>query len=529
MTIPRWLTPSDPHAPALWIGEHQWSYRQLLAEGELLARLFGSEDGGPLNVVAILGNHQPHAYAAILAAHRAGVGYLPMNPVTPPQRLADMLTQAGARVVTVPEEGVQTLTQLLPLLDTPITWVRPDATGWGTMPTAFPHHRFLDRADLERAPPAPPLRAPAEDALAYLMFTSGSTGRPKGVPVTFGNLTAYVDYWRNHHPIGAGDRVAQPADLTFDLCIHPIFVSWASGATLCPIPGVSRMAPARFILDTRLTVWVSVPSVAVCLEKLRVLREGVFPSIRLSLFCGEPLPVRTAEAWSRATSNGRLINLYGPTEATVAISGYEWRGPESAAEARDGIVPIGWIFPSQQAALLDDDGHLRHRDGMGELCLAGSQVTQGYLNHPEKTAHHYFTTPATGATLWYRTGDRAQRREDGCLFFIGRVDNQIKVHGHRIELQEVDGAIRRACGHDLAVAVPWPRGEEGILGIVACVAGTDPALPERILTTCQALLPPYMWPSRVELLSALPMNPNGKIDRAALVNHLDRPHRKPEP
>ncbi|MBF0182424.1 MAG: AMP-binding protein [Magnetococcales bacterium] len=530
MAIPSWLTPSDPQAPALWTGEQQWSYDRLMAEGELLSRVFDPEDVGPRNVVGILGNHQPHAYAAIIAAHRAGVGYLPMNPVNPPQRLADMLHQANTRLVVVPEEGIAALMQLLPLLDTPMTWVCPDVAGWGASLPFSSQHRFLDRADLERAPSAPPVRAPSEDALAYLMFTSGSTGRPKGVPVTFGNLTAYVDYWRHHHPIGPGDRVAQPADLTFDLCIHPIFVTWASGATLCPIPGVNRMAPAKFILDTRLTVWVSVPSVAVCLEKLRVLREGVFPSIRLSLFCGEPLPVRTAEAWSRAACNGRLINLYGPTEATVSISEYEWRGRESAAEARDGIVPIGWIFPTQRAALRDDDGLLQQDGpGTGELCLAGSQVTQGYLNHPEKSAHHYFTTPATGVTLWYRTGDRAQRREDGCLFFIGRVDNQIKLHGHRIELQEVDGAIRRACGHDLAVAVPWPRGEEGILGIAACVAGTDPALPERILTTCRALLPPYMWPSRVEMLPALPMNANGKIDRAALVNHLDSLQRTPEP
>ena len=521
MTALRWMVPSDRDAPALWMAGQTWSYGQLLAEGARLSPVLDVGFFGAMNLVAILGNHSALAYAAIMAAHRSGRGYLPLNPAMPTRRLADILAQSQTRTLVVPGEGLAALEALLPLVPDALTLICPDDGGFGALPHRFPQHHYITREACSGTEEAIPVRVPTGSSLAYVMFTSGSTGRPKGVAVTFDNLTAYVDHVQAQHATGPGDRVAQPADLTFDLCIHPIFATWASGACLCPIPALSRMAPAKFILDARLTVWVSVPSVAMFLEKVQVLRPGVFPSIRLSFFCGEPLPVRTAEAWHRATPNARLVNLYGPTEATVAISEYVWQGAKSVAEARHGIVPMGWIFPTQQAALLASEGVLITGFGEGELCLSGSQVTTGYLNNPEKTAHHYIHIPETGERLWYRTGDWVQRREDGCLFFLRRVDNQIKLRGHRIELQEIDAVIRAVCGNDFAVTIPWPRNEEGVQGLVACMVASDSVEGETVLEACRRHLPSYMVPSRVERLPTLPLNANGKIDRVALIHHLD--------
>ncbi|MBF0160760.1 MAG: AMP-binding protein [Magnetococcales bacterium] len=532
MQTPPWLQPSDGAAAALQVAGQHWNYARLFQEGERISRALAEEGCGLLRLVAILGNHTAWAYGAIIAAHRLGYGYVPLNPALPGQRLANMVCQSQTRTIVVPEEGLTALEGLLLALSTmpegalptgekpPFTWICPDANGFGDLPNRFPQHRYIGQEALDRLAERHPSPIPAPSSLAYLMFTSGSTGQPKGVPVTFANLTAYVEYWQNHHAIGPGDRVTQPADLSFDLSIHPIFVAWASGALLCPIPLHSRLAPAKFILDTRLTVWVSVPSVAMFLEKVNALQPGVFPSVRLSLFCGEPLPVRTAEAWRQATPQGRLLNLYGPTEATVAISAYEWQGSPSSAEARSGIVPIGWIFATQQGALLQAGEILNFHAGEGELCLAGSQVTGGYLHNPEKSAHHYIRTPATGETLWYRTGDWVQRREDGCLFFVRRLDHQIKWRGHRIELQEIDAVLRNACGHDFAVAIPWPVGKEGVEGLVACVAAAGSVDDAAILAACRRALPAYMVPTRIARMPQLPLNANGKIDREALSHSL---------
>ena len=474
-----------------------------------------------MNLLAILGNHSIWAYAGILAAHRQGRGYLPMNPTTPPQRLNDMLQQAATRTIIVPGEGLKALEKLLQRVTDTLTVIRPDAGGFADLPQCFPQHIYITREHALKPLSPPTIKPPKSSSLAYMMFTSGSTGSPKGVPVTFANLAAYVTYIQQHYPSGPGDKVAQPADLTFDLCIHPIFVTWASGACLCPIPALSRMAPAKFILDTKLTIWVSVPSVAMFLNKVKALQPGLFASIRHSFFCGEPLPVATGEAWHAATPHGRLINLYGPTEATVAISAYEWQGSASTQESQNGMVPIGWIFATQQAALLQEDGSLHHQAGEGELCLAGSQVTSGYLQNPEKTAHHYIRTPASGEKLWYRTGDWVKRRQDGCLFFLRRVDNQIKLRGHRIEIQEIEAVIRAKCGHDFAVVIPWPLVAGSVQGLVACIETTEAVQNREILQACRDRLPPYMVPARIEVLAKLPLNHNGKIDRAALIKHLD--------
>ncbi|MBF0096466.1 MAG: AMP-binding protein [Magnetococcales bacterium] len=508
-----WLSPPDHTAQALRMDHHLWHYGQLMTHAELLSRAIDWSIAGPLRLLAILGNQDPWVYPAMLAAHRLGGGFLPLHPAFPSERLQHMLHQCQTRLLLVTSDGLATLDQLLPNLSDSMLCIITEDTK-GNRPLLFPQHRFLDSTDLQQLPARPAHPAPNTQA-AYVMFTSGSTGRAKGVAVSFANLHAYVRYWQTHHPIGPGDRVAQPADITFDLSIHPIFVSWASGALLCPIPPATRFAPARFILEQQLTVWVSVPSVAMMMERLNILRPALFPTIRLSLFCGEPLPTRTAEAWRQSTPQGRLLNLYGPTEATVAISAFEWQA-ESAQQEPPGNVPIGWTFPEQQAALLQEDGSLLLSAGTGDLCLAGSQVTGGYLADPDKSAAHYFYHPDSGATLWYRTGDWVQRREDGCLLFLNRVDQQIKRHGYRIELHEIEHVLRARVGHDWVAVIPWPGGTQPVRALVACVAAEENSPTADWLQHCRQHLPSYMVPSRIMVVPQLPLNHNGKINRAAL-------------
>jgi acyl-coenzyme A synthetase/AMP-(fatty) acid ligase len=280
------------------------------------------------------------------------------------------------------------------------------------------------------------------------------------------------------------------------------------------------MSPGKFIRDNALSVWFSVPSVPMFMEKMRSLRPRSLPSLRWSFFCGEALPIRAVKNWTTAAPNSRIVNLYGPTETTIAITEYEWE--PSPGDARLDTVPLGWVFPSHRACLLAD-GQVNSGPGRGELCLSGPQVTTGYLNDATKTAEHYVRFADRSDIVWYKTGDIVDRRDDGCMLFVGRADSQVKINGHRVELQEIEAILRALAKSDLIVAVPWPSTTTGAGGVVACAANVSAADCQRILRACQDLLPPYMVPSRLVSLPALPLNANGKIDRKAIVALLDNP------
>ena len=164
------------------------------------------------------------------------------------------------------------------------------------------------------------------------------------------------------------------------------------------------MAPTKFVRDHELTSWFSVPSTVGRMRSLRMLPPRCFPSLRVSLFCGEPLPGESAAAWAAAAPNSLVENLYGPTEATIAITRYRWE-ENSEQECVNGIVPIGYAFEGQRACVVDADGNEVATGEEGELCLAGSQVTRGYLNNPGKTASQFVRLSLDPSITWYRTGD----------------------------------------------------------------------------------------------------------------------------
>jgi amino acid adenylation domain-containing protein len=344
------------------------------------------------------------------------------------------------------------------------------------------------------------------------LFTSGTTGQPKGVPVSFGNLDSYVRSASALLGLDPADRCSQAFNLNFDLSVHDIFVTWAAGACLYPLNAADLLAPARFLRAHALTTWFSVPALAMVMQRTRTLRPGVFPSLRQSLFCGEALPEATVEAWAQAAPNSRLLNLYGPTEATIAITCHEWR--PGTDTARYGLVPIGRPIGAQRTHLLDEVGQLIDGPGRGELALEGDQVTRGYLNAPDLTAAAYVPVPGKPGARCYCTGDLVERDRDGLLHYVGRLDSQVKLRGHRIELQEIDRVLRASAGHDLAVAVALPL-DGPVQEIVGVVASADLDA-QGVLDRCRARLPEAMLPARIVALDDLPLNDNGKIDRKAV-------------
>ncbi len=470
--------------------------------------------------VGLLAYRSLTAYSGVLGILGTGRGYVPLNPKLPIERLLRILTLAGPQVVVVGKETRKVLEALLPKLAAGTVLICPDMDDLGSLRAAHPAHRFVTADELESRDSLAPIEPAESNPVAYLLFTSGSTGDPKGVPVRQNNLLAYVGYIADRYQVTEYDRFSQMFEMSFDLSVHDMFVCWERGACLYAMPDRTVMAPAKFIRDHALTMWFSVPSVVGVMEKLGMLKPGSFPSLRASLFCGEALLTRHAQAWQEAAPNSFVENLYGPTEATIAITHYRWNPAVSASSFTAGVTPIGGPFAGQQVCLVDSTLHEVPRGENGELCLSGSQVTGGYLNNVNQTERQFVTLPGKGEGIWYRTGDLVKEDVNGCLHYLGRIDHQVKIRGHRIELPEVEFALREGSGSQQVAAVAWPVHEGLADGIVGFVAGAGDRDAERILRYCRQVLPEYMVPSEVRFIGQLPLSMHGKIDRLKLKDLL---------
>jgi amino acid adenylation domain-containing protein len=383
----------------------------------------------------------------------------------------------------------------------------------------YPAHKFVgppalaSADDLQR-------NAVDPDGVAYLLFTSGSTGQPKGVMVAHRNAVPFMDAMVERYGVTEIDRFSQTFDLTFDLSVFDMFVSWQAGACLCVPTANEKMLPGKWAKKNELTVWFSVPSTAVLMNKLRVLKPGAFPSFKWSLFCGEGLPTEVATAFAAAAPNSKVENLYGPTELTIACTLYRYDPVTSLPDCELGLVPIGDPYPGMKVLVADENLNEVPPGETGELLMTGPQLTLGYWRDPEKTAKA-FVRPPGKEEIYYRTGDRV-RRSDGTkpMVYLGRIDNQIKVQGYRVELGEIESIVRKVGGVDVAVAVGWPQVPTGADGIVVFVSSANADL-DSIREKSKEQLPSYMHPSRVLNIGAFPLNANGKIDRKALLAQLE--------
>ena len=510
-----------PSRPALVVDGRSRTYEELSGLAAKVSAAVRAVEARS-SLVAVLANRSETAYAAVLGVLACGKGYVPLNPKFPAERLQRMFLLSGCDTLIVGREGHGRLAEILRSVPSPVSVIARDGAEVVELQAQFPEaHRFVawDEPSGPAGRPEAPLVAP--DSPAYLLFTSGSTGEPKGVAVSHGNVTAYVRYVCERYGVDESDRFSQHFDLTFDLSVHDMFVCWERGACLCSVPEKSLMAPAKFIKDHQLTMWFSVPSVVGFLQRMGMLKPGSFPSLRWSLFCGEALPARSAADWQEAAPSSIIENLYGPTEATIAITRYRWDPVESPAACVNGIVPIGWPFDGQRTAVIDEEGRPVRGGTEGELVLSGSQVTDGYWKNPETSRERFVSLPAAGVGVWYRTGDVAKVGHDGCLYYLGRLDDQVKVRGFRVELQEVDHVVRKAAGTEEAVAVPWPVRYGSADGVVAFVCGTEKLSEKEIIAHCKRALPDFMVPRRVCFLREFPVNANGKVDRKALVRLLE--------
>jgi amino acid adenylation domain-containing protein len=473
--------------------------------------------GGP-PLTAVFAYRSPTAFAGVLAALFRGHGYVPLNHTFPARRTSSMLARSGCRALIVDEASAAGLEEVLEGIETRLLIVLPDLEDVAELRSRLPRHDVVGAAELDDGAGFVPCSSDPSSP-AYLLFTSGSTGTPKGVAVAHRNVAHFVDVMVGRYAVRCEDRFSQMFDLTFDLSAFDLFVAWEAGAcVVCPAKEHAFM-PYNYLQEANLSIWFSVPSVGVQMRRMRMLEPGMYPSLRLSLFCGEALPASMVEAWAAAAPSSVIENLYGPTEATIACCLYRWEGSRSVAESDRGIVPIGWPFAGMSALVVDEALREVAPGDAGELLVSGPQVSLGYWEDPAKT-RAAFVAPPGRSEAHYRTGDRVRRpMNGGPLQYLGRVDQQIKIRGYRVELGEVEAAVRAAAGVETAIAVGWPRNDSGADGLVAFIGPTAVA-PRAVKTSLKAALPPYMVPAQIRVVAAFPLNPNGKVDREALLATL---------
>jgi pristinamycin I synthase 3 and 4 len=476
-----------PSAVALMFNEFRLTYGQLNGQANQLARVLADAGLGPGSIAGVVTDRTPHALVAILAVLKAGAAYLPLDPGYPRDRRAFLLEDARPAAVLGTDLELEQLGVQWPAvcLDDAATIT---AAAWQPSTNLTDAHRLR------------PLNA---DDPAYLIYTSGSTGRPKGVLVSHRGIRPLAASQIAKFGVTPRSRVLQFAPLSFDASVSEICMALSAGACLVMAPQ-RRLMPGRALAeladDAGITHLTLPPSA------LAAMPEDSLASVQTLVVAGEPCPPALVARWS---AGRRMINAYGPTETTVCAT---------MSEPLSGAVtpPLGDPVEGTTVHVLDEELRECAPDEPGELYVAGPGVALGYLGRPELTARCFVTSPFDGDRM-YRTGDLAVRRADGSLHYLGRRDRQVKIRGFRVEPGEVEQVLlsHRSVAQGGVIAVPGPGDDLELAGFAALIPGADEDAGSlrRYLAT---QLPAHLVPARLQVLPALPLTANGKVDRAAL-------------
>ncbi len=478
---------------AVRVGATALSYEQVHETALRWAGALRRAPGGPPRAVGVLTAKGIEAYVGILATLYAGATVVPLHAEFPLARTRRMLEASGVTAVLADRPGLAVLTASE--LDLPV--LAPGCDG-GSL-------RLAGALDAPEPEPG--------DDVAYVLFTSGSTGRPKGVPITHAMTRHYFRLADRRYDFTAADVFSQTFDVNFDCAMFDMFCAWGAGAGVHDVPaGAYRDLPA-FVAERGMTVWFSAPSAVALVRRMGGLAPASMPSLRWSLFAGEALRAADVVDWHGSASGSTVENIYGPTELTLTITGHRWSPETSPGLCVNGLVPIGAVHDGHDHLLLTPDGQVS--DHEGELCVTGPQMTPGYLDPADD---HGRFLERDGRT-WYRTGDRIRRLDNGELIYLGRLDAQVQVNGWRVELAEIEHALRACAGVEDAVAVA--SSADGTTELAVFYTGESvPAA--RLVHQLVEILPKGMMPRRYQHVKEFPLNSNRKIDRSRLASEAAR-------
>jgi amino acid adenylation domain-containing protein len=449
------------------------------------------------------------AVATIFGALKAGAAYVPVDPGAPAWRCAYILNDCSVKVV-VAERA----------LAGP---VREEMAKLGPVPPFLVLERVgagdgLRRAlePVRSAGPAPRAAPAGPEDLAYILYTSGSTGKPKGVMLSHRNAMSFIDWCSEVFAPRDEDRFSSHAPFHFDLSILDIYVPLKHGATLVLVSAEAGKDPvglADLIVEERLTVWYSAPSILSMLAVFGKLERYQFPDLRAVLFAGEVFPVKHLRNLKRLVPHPRYYNLYGPTETNVC-NYYEI--PSDIPDQRTQPYPIGAVCSHLRGIVVDENGREVPRGSEGELCIAGPSVLAGYWNLPDHTARAFLSGRDDGP--WYRTGDIVVEPPDGQMIFVGRRDRMVKRRGYRIELAEIEAGLYRHPAIKEAAVVARKDDEGGVRlrAFLSFAEGRKLSIIE-LKRFCAEALPIYMVPDDFAFRDALPKTSTDKIDYQRLM------------
>ena len=480
--IDRWAAVA-PEATAHISDGRTLTYGELRRHSDALACHLTQRLGDDRRPIAVLGHREPEMLIAFLGAVKSGRPYVPLDTALPQQRIDKILETSRAALVLTPEK---------------ITQFSASEVRGSTR------------------------RGVQGDEPFYILFTSGSTGEPKGVIITLACLEHFITWMLAEQRFTElGEVFLNQAPFSFDLSVMDLYCSLATGGTLFSISRDRIANPKELygaLASSGVTTWVSTPSFAqMCLVEER-FSEAMLPCVRRFIFCGETLTPQTAAHLLKRFPRAEVWNTYGPTEATVATTSIR---VDAGILERYSPLPVGRAMPGTEILIVNGNREVLPANERGEIIIAGPNVSPGYLARPNLTADAFFQYRGQRA---YRTGDFGRFR-DNLLFFEGRMDEQIKLSGYRIELGDVEANLRALAIVRDAVVIPVIKGDTvpSLAAFVVLAARDDAShfdLSHRIRTQLSERLPRYMLPRKFVFLDAFPMTANGKVDRGSLAKSL---------
>ncbi|MGF1488110.1 MAG: amino acid adenylation domain-containing protein, partial [Prochloraceae cyanobacterium] len=500
----------NPENIAIVQGDLNYSYAELNQRAETIARVIKKGE-----VVAVSGENSFGLIASILGVVLAGGILLTIDRNLPEARKKLMWQEAQAKLILAVGSEVVIKYQEIDVISI-------DADS-GSL--SFKNLQNYEPRDICPKDPA------------YIFFTSGTTGTPKGVLGIHKGLSHFIEWQRNTFKVGIGDRIAQLTGLSFDVVLREIFLPLTSGATLClPENRDDILDPIQWLKEQRITVLHTVPSLGQFW--LSNSGENSLPALKWVFFAGEPLSDILVSQWRDILPHGKIVNLYGPTETTLAKCYYQ-----IPAQIQPGIQPVGFPLPHTQALVLNSSNNLCGIGEVGQIAIRTPYRSLGYINANQEQQKRFIKNPFTKIEndLLYLSGDLGRYDSNGCLEILGRVDRQVKIRGVRIELAEIESLLTNHPQVKQAVVVVR---EERLVAYLALEKsevskqGTgkrEQSIGNRQLKQTanrkqqatnnkqknirdflKQKLPEYLIPSAFTIVETLPLNANGKVDRAAI-------------
>lgn len=465
------------------------SWRELMELSRRIGTAF-SKRTQPGKPVVILMEKSAITLAAMFGAVYAGCFYTVIDPAQPKGRIREILLQLTPEIILV-DKNEETVGDVDLYLEKKV--LLRDCL-----------HEEIDMGVLGRI-----RRASGRDNLLYCLFTSGSSGKPKGVAVSHGAVIDFITHFTDTFGITEVERIGNQAPFDFDVSVKDIYSCVFTGAALVLIPQKLFATPSRlldYLCIKQITVLIWAVSALTLVSLLKGFQYRIPAYVKKVMFSGEVMPVRQLRLWQEALPKAEFINLYGPTEITCNCTYFRIE----KVFAEDEKIPIGRPFAGRKVFLLDENGEvIREKEVPGEICVAGESLSEGYYHAPEETGRRF--QKDAGGQIYYMTGDLGYRGCDGEFYFSGRKDFQVKIMGRRIELEEVEYILNQIQGVDRSCCVVDQKRK--ILMAYYCGAADHKMLRSQM----RKRLPSYMIPKKIIRVEEIPLNKNGKTDRAQLL------------